>query len=109
MKVGDEIWWVVWGHGYNGVVTAINADGWTLSARQTGGPFSPRNWTSLPSSLAHRIDNDLHVLPVHDLREHVEDVTCWCLPTAVREPGHAAVIVHHSQDGRELVEEHGVN
>jgi hypothetical protein len=42
-----------------------------------------------------------HVVPINDLREHVEDGTrCWCKPT-VDEDG---LIVHNSMDGREKFE-----
>jgi len=66
---------------------------------------------------------DVHVLPVNDLREHDETRTCWCRPrieieedflTALvgQSPGsfeRRVLVVHHSLDGRELVEQHGVN
>lgn len=56
---------------------------------------------------------DIHVLPLNDLREHVEVRTCWCVPTLeqVRHDSgrKAGVIVrHNSMDGRELVERHGL-
>jgi hypothetical protein len=43
---------------------------------------------------------DIHVVPEHDLREHVETVDCWCAP---RLEGNGApwVVVHHSADRRE--------
>lgn len=56
----------------------------------------------------------VHVLPISDLREHEETLTCWCQPRVVRtdeETGEdyvAPVVIHNSLDGRELVEEHGV-
>ena len=49
-----------------------------------------------------------HVLPVSDLREHVESLSCWCSPDLELE-SHGAIITHHSMDGRELIEKHGVN
>jgi hypothetical protein len=56
---------------------------------------------------------DIHVLPLNDLREHVEVRTCWCAPglEQVRhEDGRKACVLvrHNSMDGRELVERHGV-
>lgn len=56
--------------------------------------------------------SDYHVLPVNDLREHAEARDCWCEPRV--EPvkvcraiiGH--VVVHQSADGRELIEQHGI-
>ena len=65
-------------------------------------------------------NGDLHVLPEHDLREHEETRTCWCQP-AIEEitddipwlglpPKHlGTIVVHNSADGRELVEQHGIN
>lgn len=52
---------------------------------------------------------DLHVTPVSDLREHEETRACWCAPRLVQDdPTAAVIVVHHSADGRELVEEHGI-
>lgn len=43
--------------------------------------------------------SNIHVMPVNDLREHVDSPDCWCKPTpAEDEP---RVLVHHSMDGRE--------
>lgn len=55
--------------------------------------------------------SDLHVLPIGDLREHEESRECWCAPTCTREPYEEGpvVVVHNAADGRELIEEHGVN
>ena len=63
------------------------------------------------------MDYDIHVVPVGDLREHDESGrACWCKPrietcdprTGDRYPLGKAVIVHNSEDGRELVERHGL-
>ena len=53
---------------------------------------------------------DVHVLPVNDLREHDETRTCWCQPdlTEVSGPRRVVVVVHHALDGRELVEQSGL-
>lgn len=53
----------------------------------------------------------VHVVPIDDLREHVETACCWCAPRVECVDGdpEAIVIVHASADGRELVEAHGVN
>lgn len=52
---------------------------------------------------------DLHVLPVGDLREHQETRECWCRPRVEQQPEwRSALVTHHSMDGRELVEQHGV-
>lgn len=49
-----------------------------------------------------------HVLPIDDLREHVESSECWCQPTVWQGPMFV-MFTHNSADGRELVERHGVN
>jgi len=56
------------------------------------------------------VTKPFHIVPVSDLREHCEDDAgrCWCHPT-VKRHGRGLVIVHQSSDGRELVEQHGVN
>lgn len=52
---------------------------------------------------------DLHVVPVRDLREHEETRWCWCAPRLERpEPAGLVIVIHNSADGRELVEEHGL-
>lgn len=75
--------------------------------------------------------SDIHVLPIGDLREHEETRDCWCHPRVEGPPEENTnnategsftdvegqidgsmedvVVVHNSLDGRELVEEHGVN
>lgn len=45
--------------------------------------------------------SDIHTYPLDDYREHDINPACWCHPTEV-EPG---LWIHHSLDGRELVEE----
>lgn len=53
---------------------------------------------------------DVHVLPIDDLRAHEETLACWCAPTLKQVDGSTSyVVVHHAADGRELVEEHGIN
>ena len=54
---------------------------------------------------------DVHVIPINDIREHDESRFCWCAPMLKRDPGDldaAVVVVHNSADGRELIEEHGI-
>lgn len=45
----------------------------------------------------------IHVIPINDLREHIEDTSCWCRPTPADD--NAAVIIHHSMDRREEYEQ----
>ena len=54
---------------------------------------------------------DIHVLPENDLREHIESRACWCHPNAHYDPlmEQPAVVVHNAADGRELVEQYGLN
>ncbi len=43
---------------------------------------------------------NIHVVPVGDLREHDDSTECWCRP----EEKHPLVWVHNSMDGREAFE-----
>ena len=55
---------------------------------------------------------DIHVLPIADLREHLERRACWCAPLLRQEEVFneiTVLVIHNSLDGRELVEQHGVN
>ena len=45
--------------------------------------------------------SDIHVMPVNDLRKHIDSPDCWCKPTQ-DEPG---LWAHHSLDRREEYEE----
>jgi hypothetical protein len=48
-------------------------------------------------------DEDIHCVPLGDLREHAASKNCWCKPTEDEQvPG---VWVHHSMDQRESYEE----
>jgi len=58
-----------------------------------------------PSALASA---DFHIVPIMDLREHQPTRDCWCRPDCQRE-GRTVIVIHHSEDGRELVEQHGLN
>lgn len=47
----------------------------------------------------------IHVLPINDEREHIEDgTTCWCDPQLITDEPEL-IIVHNSADGRELIEQ----
>jgi hypothetical protein len=50
---------------------------------------------------------DLHILPIADLREHRESRDCWCDP-ALEQEQDTVLVIHQSADGRELVEQHGL-
>ena len=45
-----------------------------------------------------------NILPINDLKEHIEDSTCECLPNVVFENGEM-IVIHNSFDGREIIEE----
>ncbi len=52
-----------------------------------------------------RNDDDVHVYPLADLREHDTDTRgCWCGPRLDVCPGAACVVIHNSADGREITE-----
>lgn len=45
---------------------------------------------------------DVHVLPLNDLRDHDETADCWCKPR--RDEDEPRVVIHNSLDQRELHE-----
>ena len=51
-----------------------------------------------------KMNNDINILPVGDIRTHVEDATCPCNPR-VEIIGANLYIVHNAWDHRELFEE----
>ena len=55
-------------------------------------------WVVLEVGDADGTVQSIHVLPIEDMREH-EVSECWCNPR-----DDDGVIVHNSQDGRELYE-----
>ena len=46
----------------------------------------------------------IHILPINDEKEHVEETTCWCSPHLITDEPEL-IVVHHSADCRELIEE----
>lgn len=46
---------------------------------------------------------NLHIIPLYDLKEHVADMSCWCHPSP--DDDEPMVKIHHSADGREAFEE----
>lgn len=44
-----------------------------------------------------------HVVPIDDLREHDEKITCWCCPK--RDTEEPLVVLHNALDGREEFEQ----
>lgn len=45
-----------------------------------------------------------HVLPINDIKEHIESEDCECEPTVEVQENGNVVIVHNAFDGREGVE-----
>lgn len=62
-------------------------------------PPSPRRKKGIP-----------HVIPMNDLRPHIARLSCPCGPDVDRggPERDGDVIVHHAWDGRELIEQHGL-
>lgn len=70
-------------------------------------------WTSPEGQPA---DRPIHIMPINDLRDHVTDILCPCMPKmllpepvvedgVMLQPDHShAVIRHNSYDGREIGE-----
>lgn len=46
----------------------------------------------------------IHIYPLDDLKEHVLESTCDCLPTVSVENGEL-IVCHNAFDDRELIEE----
>ena len=48
------------------------------------------------------MNDDIHVMPEGDWKEHKQSIDCWCHPTRSTEEDQ--VIIHNSLDGREVQE-----
>ena len=60
----------------------------------------------------HRRRDDGHIsridsVPVGDLRRHVLGDDCWCEPKR-RKFMRVAIVIHNAEDGRDLIERHGL-
>lgn len=49
--------------------------------------------------------SDIHVLPLNDIKPHVEGEDCPCDPEVIEEYGSDKIIVHNSWDRREISEQ----
>lgn len=60
-------------------------------------------------TLQHAATRLVHVYPVNDLKRHQlrRDGVCWCTPTRAAYAA-GTLIAHRSLDGRELIEQHGL-
>lgn len=47
-------------------------------------------------------EDNYHIMPVKDWKEHIDKEDCWCRPTRSLEDDN--VIIHNSLDGREVAE-----
>lgn len=51
----------------------------------------------------------IHVVPINDLREHADSVSCWCKPTEMFDAAtDGVIVVHNSMDRREYTIEKGI-
>jgi hypothetical protein len=50
------------------------------------------------------INNDINVLPIKDIRLHIENISCSCNPR-IEIIGSNLCIIHNAWDNRELFEE----
>lgn len=46
----------------------------------------------------------IHITPVGDLREHLQDTMCECRPVVQMEESGDIICIHNSYDGREGLE-----
>jgi len=54
--------------------------------------------------LAESVGDELHVLPIGDLRTHWRSKRCWCRPFIEDAETGKPIVVHHALDARELSE-----
>lgn len=64
------------------------------------GPDARRTVAAEETAAAGR--EETHIIPVDDLREHVESAACWCRPRQDSEC--LDLFIHNSMDGREAFE-----
>lgn len=51
-------------------------------------------------------ENDIHVTPLNDLRDHTGSRECWCHPV-IYDEADMPIVVHNSMDRREHTIEKG--
>lgn len=67
----------------------------------------PKPWSASVPPTGKRAD--IHVLPDEDLQPHRETRDCWCVPDLqVLEQTGTVLVLHHAADGRQLIEDHGI-
>lgn len=52
-------------------------------------------------------DDEVHIVPSRDLREHLRSKDCWCNPSMDEED--ESIIIHNALDGREKYENGRLN
>lgn len=59
-------------------------------------------WVQIPENAQWKcLSNPPEIIPMNDLRDHIEGEYCWCKPYIDEQEN---VIVHNSMDGREKYE-----
>lgn len=53
----------------------------------------------------YNINQFNHVIPIGDIKAHVTSINCKCSPASEVQDNGITVIIHHSYDGREWVEQ----
>lgn len=65
----------------------------------------PKGWRLVKLRVrGHRF----HVYPLADLRRHELTAECWCHPRTARIERGGYLTSHNAEDGRELIERHGL-
>ena len=50
------------------------------------------------------MNDDIHVLPLNDIKPHVESKDCPCMPEVIKEY-FSDVVIHNAWDRREIIEQ----
>jgi len=67
-----------------------------------------KTWSAIED--IHGRVKSVHIVPVKDLRRHNQRGRgCWCQPRVDGLPNGWVLVVHNAVDGRDLIEQHGVN
>jgi len=63
--------------------------------------FNPTDEPEIRSFFIDFFDPPMHIMPLHDYREHETSKECWCNPTVDEDEN---LVTHNSLDGREYAE-----
>ena len=61
------------------------------------------NVADMRNSMQIKNEDDIHVIPVGDTKEHALSAKCWCIPT-VEVYGSLLLIIHNAKDNRDMSE-----